>query len=119
MALPPPRPNATALVTGASSGIGADIARTLSRRGHGVVLVARRTDRLDDLAREIRERHGVRAETIAADLTDTKARAHMVEQIEADLGLTVEILVNNAGFGSGGLVQQPRPGRAVPRVQGG
>src|SRR4051794_35023419 len=61
MALPPPRPDSTCLVTGASSGIGADLARSLAARGHGVTLVARRTERLEELAAEVRDRHGVRA----------------------------------------------------------
>jgi short-subunit dehydrogenase len=116
MSLPPPIPSSAALVTGASSGIGADIARTLSRRGHGVILVARRTDRLDELATEISERHGVRAETMAADLTDAKARAAMADEIDG-LGLTVEILVNNAGFGSGGLFQDLDQARELQMVQ--
>src|SRR5215208_6163763 len=105
MALPPALPDSTCLVTGASSGIGADVARSLARRGHGTVLVARRTERLQDLAEELRSRHGVRAETLACDLGDSTARAELVTQIE-ELGLTVEVLVNNAGFGSGGLFQQ-------------
>src|SRR3954468_1664867 len=69
MALPAPRPDSTALVTGASSGIGADVARSLARRGHGVVLVARRTELLDELAAELRDEQGVRAETLACDLS--------------------------------------------------
>ena len=63
MTLPPPSAGSTCLVTGASSGIGADIARSLARRGHGTVLVARRTERLDELAEELRTGHDVRAET--------------------------------------------------------
>ena len=69
-----PRSRSTALVTGASSGIGEAIARELARRGHGVTLVARREERLRELAGELRERHGVRAEVIAADLGDAAAR---------------------------------------------
>src|SRR3954469_3173591 len=105
MALPPASPDSTCLVTGASSGIGADIARSLARRGHGMVLVARRTDRLQELAEELRTQHDVRAETLACDLGDPGARDRLVGQI-AELGLTVQVLVNNAGFGSGGLYQE-------------
>jgi uncharacterized protein len=104
VALPPPSPDATAIVTGASSGIGADLARSLARRGHGAVLVARRTERLEGLADELRDEHAVRAETLACDLSDAADRAAMLEGL-AELGLTVDILVNNAGFGSGGVFQ--------------
>jgi uncharacterized protein len=101
MALPPPEPDSTCLVTGASSGIGADIARSLARRGHGVTLVARRTDRLDKLAAELRDRDGVRVETVGCDLGDSDARDRMRAQIE-ERGLRVEVLVNDAGFGTAG-----------------
>ena len=101
MALPPPSETSTCLVTGASSGIGADIARELAKRGHGVTLVARREERLRDLAKEL-EVYGVRAEVVACDVTDPDARERMAEEI-AERGLDVEVLVNNAGFGSGGL----------------
>lgn len=101
MPLPSPTPETTALVTGASSGIGADLARELGERGHGVVLVARRLDRLTALADELRDAHGVRAEAIACDLEDPAARDALPAQIEA-LDLTVTVLVNNAGFGSSG-----------------
>jgi uncharacterized protein len=101
MALPPPVPESTCLVTGASSGIGADIARSLAGRGHGVTLVARREERLEALAGELRDRERVRVETIGCDLGDADARAQLSAQIE-ERGLKVEVLVNNAGFGSGG-----------------
>lgn len=101
MALPPSSPTSTALVTGASSGIGADIARRLAERGHGVTLVARREDRLQALATELRDAHGVRAEVLGCDLADPAARDALPGRI-AELGLTVEILVNNAGYGSAG-----------------
>jgi short-subunit dehydrogenase len=101
MSLPAPSPASTCLITGASSGIGADIARELASRGHGVTLVARREDRLRALADELREAHGVRAEALGCDLTDAAARDALVAQVEA-LGLTIEVLVNNAGFGTGG-----------------
>jgi len=101
MALPPATRESTALVTGASSGIGVELARGLARRGHGVVLVARRRDRLEELAAELAQTHGVRAEALACDLADADARAQLPTEV-AELGLTVEILVNNAGYGSGG-----------------
>ncbi|MBA2763395.1 MAG: SDR family oxidoreductase [Thermoleophilaceae bacterium] len=101
MTLPAPHPDSTCLVTGASSGIGADIARELATRGHGLTLVARRLERLEALAEELREKHAVRVETIACDVTDAPARASLMSQVAA-AGLRVDVLVNNAGFGSGG-----------------
>src|SRR3954447_13047348 len=101
MALPDPDPQSTCLVTGASSGIGAEIARGLARRGHGVTLAARREERLRELAEEISGEHDVRVETISIDVTDKDARSRLKADIE-QRGLIVEVLVNNAGFGSGG-----------------
>ena len=74
MALPTPKENATAIVTGASSGIGAEIARELAQRGHGLTLVARHAERLQTLAHELAQAHSIRAEVIATDLTDADSR---------------------------------------------
>lgn len=101
MSLPTPSPQTTALITGASSGIGADLARQLAGRGHGVVLVARRLELLESLAEELRLQHGIRAEALACDLTDPEDRDGLPARVEA-LGLTVDVLVNNAGYGSAG-----------------
>jgi uncharacterized protein len=98
MSLPAPDPSSTALITGASAGIGRELARGLASRGHGVVLVARRADRLEQLARELRDEHGVRAEVVPADLAERDERERLVAEVER-LGLAVEVLVNNAGFG--------------------
>jgi short-subunit dehydrogenase len=103
MPLPTPKENTTAIVTGASSGIGAEIARELARRGHGLTLVARREDRLKSLADDLAQTHAVRAEVIAADLTDADSRGALPAQVEAR-GLTADILVNNAGFTTMGHV---------------
>lgn len=101
MPLPPILPTSTALVTGASSGIGADIARELASRGYGVTLVARREDRLRDLAAELAET--VRVEVIACDVADPEARASLFDEVDRR-GLNVDILVNNAGIGTIGPV---------------
>jgi uncharacterized protein len=101
VALPEPDIHATALVTGASSGIGAEIARELARRGHGVTLVARREERLRELADEIVTEHNVHAEAMSCDVNDDAARKRLVKEID-DRGVSVDILVNNAGFGSAG-----------------
>jgi short-subunit dehydrogenase len=103
MPLPPPQETSTALVTGSSSGIGAEIARDLARRGHGLTLVARREDRLKALADELAQAHNIRTEVIAADLTDASSRGELPTEIERR-GLTVDILVNNAGFSTMGPV---------------
>ncbi len=105
MALPPPDRSSTCLVTGASSGIGTDIARELAGRGHGVTLVARREDKLREVAEELTSRHGIRAETVACDLGEAAERERLVKEVE-DRGLTVDVLVNNAGFGTGGRFQR-------------
>ena len=107
MSLPTPAPERTALVTGASSGIGADIARELARRGHGLTLVARRVERLEELAAEL-DGSGVRIEVLPVDLADAAARADLVDRVES-LGLEVDILVNNAGLSTTGAVHDGDP----------
>ncbi len=100
-AIPPPSGDSAALVTGASSGIGEAIARELAKRDHGVILVARREDRLRALADELAKEHKIRAEILPCDLQDPAARAELPARAEA-LGLRVDVLVNNAGFGTAG-----------------
>ncbi|MEI9402690.1 SDR family oxidoreductase [Mesorhizobium argentiipisi] len=85
----------TALVTGASSGIGAVYARRLAARGHNLVLVARATDRLNTLAEELGDAHGVAIEVITADLTNHQQLEPVLQRLQSDP--PVDILVNNAG----------------------
>jgi short-subunit dehydrogenase len=94
-----------ALVTGASSGIGAEFARLLAARGMHLVLVARRMDRLNDLAAELHAKHRARCELISSDLSDPREPAAVCEQI-AQRGITIELLVNNAGFAVVGEVEK-------------
>jgi short-subunit dehydrogenase len=107
MSLPQPGPDRAALVTGASQGIGAEIARELARRGHRLVLVARSEDKLRALAEEIAGQGG-RADVLTADLADRSARAALLDRV-AELGLTVDVLVNNAGYSTLGRVSEADP----------
>ena len=89
---------ATALITGASSGLGAEFARQLAARGADVVLVARDQAALDALAADIRRTHGVAAEVLVADLVE-EAQRERVEARLADADRPIDVLVNNAGHG--------------------
>ncbi|WP_445162238.1 SDR family NAD(P)-dependent oxidoreductase [Mycobacterium sp. Dal123C01] len=114
MALPTPSPSSTAVVTGASSGIGAAIARELADRGHGVTLVARREDRLRELANELAGR--VRVEVIACDVADSAARSGLFDEVDRR-GLTADILVNNAGIGTIGAVTNASVDAEIAQVR--
>mgnify|MGYP000600190379 CR=1 FL=1 len=93
---------ATALITGASAGLGTEFARLFAADKHDLLLVARRRDRLDALAAELSAAHGVKAHVVAADLMDPAAPRAILDEVSR-LGLEVEFLVNNAGFGTNGL----------------
>jgi len=88
----------TALITGASSGIGAIYAQRLARRGHDLILVARSRGKLDSLARKIADETGRSIEVIAADLSDKVDIARVEDVLRSDQSITV--LVNNAGLGA-------------------
>ncbi len=86
-----------ALVTGASSGLGAEFARQLGASGHDVLLAARRLDRLETLAEDLRSRHGIIATPLKVDLARIEARDEIAAALAAQ-GRHVSILINNAGF---------------------
>ncbi|WP_375201868.1 SDR family NAD(P)-dependent oxidoreductase [Hyphococcus sp.] len=90
-----------ALITGASAGIGATFARAYAAKGANVILVARREDRLRELAGELEKAHGVTARILAADLSEPSAPQMIFDALAAE-GTPVDILVNNAGFGMPG-----------------
>src|SRR5512134_3595 len=94
----------TAVVTGASSGIGSAYARRLAADGYDLILVARRKDRLEKLAEELKASHGLQAEVLAADLTEDADLRRVEHRIARAADL--EFLVNNAGFGTRGLFFQ-------------
>jgi short-subunit dehydrogenase len=104
-----------ALVTGASSGIGTDLARELARDGHDLVLVARRVEPMQTLAAELKAQ-GTSTTIIAADLSRAGAAAALVQEIDKR-GLTIEVLVNNAGLGANGRFDESDPSRNAEMLQ--
>jgi hypothetical protein len=97
-----PWDDATVLVTGASSGIGRELARQLAGRARALALVARRADRLEALARELKEAHpALEVHVRPTDLTDLEDCGALIDEVDAALG-PVDVLVNNAGFGDVG-----------------
>lgn len=91
----------TVLITGASSGIGLELARCFAAAKSNLVLVARREEKLRELARELQANHGVQVHVIVKDLAESSASREVVEQIDA-AGIAIDVLVNNAGFGERG-----------------
>ncbi|MGW6982178.1 SDR family NAD(P)-dependent oxidoreductase [Streptomyces sp. NPDC054932] len=106
----------TALITGASAGLGVEYARQWAERGADVVLVARRIDRLEELAADLERRYWVRARPIAADLARPGAAAALHAELD-ELGIPVHTLINNAGFGSHGPFAAEDPARISEMIQ--
>lgn len=104
-------------MTGSSAGIGADLARELASRGHNVTLVARRRERLEELAAEIEAAHGVTVEVEPCDLADAAARRQLVERLLGEGRRTIAGLCNNAGLGSFGLFWQLDAEREQEQVE--
>jgi len=97
--------NTTALVTGASSGIGAELARIHAEHGGDLVLVARRADRLEALKAELEQARGITAHAIAKDLSDPEAPQQIHDELAAR-DIRIDYLINNAGFGNGGFFHE-------------
>ncbi|HNT25681.1 MAG TPA: SDR family oxidoreductase [Anaerolineales bacterium] len=98
----------TALITGASSGLGAEFARQLAAQGYHLVLTARRTQRLEELSAELQSRHGIGVTTLTADLSHEAGIAQIETYIANLPGLS--LLINNAGFDRPGPFYQVKPG---------
>jgi len=105
-----PRQAHTALITGGSSGLGAQFAEQLAQRGYDLVLVARSAPRLHRVADHVRTTHSVRVDVIVQDLTTPDA-ADRISAWLASHGRTVDLLVNSAGFGTAGRFEQIPPGQ--------
>ncbi len=106
MSLPAPTPESRAVVTGASSGIGEALATELAARGHSLILVARRTEVMDELAARLADRYGVQVEVRGVDLSDRTARRGLVDELSER---TVSVLCNNAGIATFGPVAELDP----------
>lgn len=103
------------LVTGASSGIGRELARLHAERNRDLVIVARREGELNDLKRELEAAHRVRVRVVAADLTEAEARVRLVDDLRAD-GIFVEYLFNNAGYGYLGTFHEQNWGKLAGMI---
>lgn len=88
----------TALITGASSGIGLELSKLFAKDGYDLVLVARSTSKLDSLASELKQAYGTKVTVITKDLSQTGAAEEIFQLVQSQ-GLQIEALVNNAGFG--------------------
>jgi short-subunit dehydrogenase len=106
----------TALITGASSGIGLELASLAAQDGHDLVLVARQRERLESIGRGLTEEYGVRVSVLAKDLGDPAAPADLGRGL-AERGIGIDVLVNNAGFGVYGFFSQTSLDRELEMIQ--
>jgi uncharacterized protein len=108
--------NSWVLITGASSGFGAEFARQYAAQGHSLVLVARRLDRLETLAEELRQQHGIDVVVEQVDLSDVAAVIELHQRLR-ERGIAIDILVNNAGHGLQGTFVDGRLDAALAMLQ--
>ncbi len=106
----------TALITGASSGIGEAFAQELAANGFNLVLVARSQDKLHQLAQQLQESYGIKTNVIVQDLTQANASQTVFNQV-AEKGLTINFLINNAGFGDYGTFSERPLSKQVEMIQ--
>jgi len=106
----------TVMITGASSGIGVELARLFAADGSDLVLVARRADRLAEIAEELKGRFGTAPTVMPADLTDYEARTALVNQLQKS-GARIDVLVNDAGFGARGAVAELSAERQLEMIE--
>jgi uncharacterized protein len=106
----------TTLITGASAGIGRELARCFAADQSNLVLVARRKERLEELAAELRRQAGIKVRVLAADLGNAEAPRTIVDELARD-GVSIDVLVNNAGFGALGAVANLDVKRQMEMVQ--
>lgn len=106
----------TALVTGASSGIGLELAGLLARDRHDLVLIARNRERLETVARGLSQEYRIRADPLAADLSEPDAPVRIADDL-ADRSIAVDVLVNDAGFGAHGLFATRPLGEILAMIQ--
>src|SRR5271156_2670806 len=105
-----------ALVTGASAGIGVALARELAAGGTNLVLTARRQDRLDEVARALEQQYKIQTRVFAADLARPEA-PEAIFDFTQKAGLTIDLLINNAGFGQYGELTKVETQRLIDMVQ--
>lgn len=111
-----PKRRPTALITGASAGIGAELAKVFAAHDHDLVLVARRRDALEALAGTLEGKHGITVTVIVDDLGDSEAPERIFAAVR-DARIDVDVLVNNAGFGLGGEFSETPIEREMTMVQ--
>ena len=106
----------TVLITGATSGIGLELARCFAAAKSNLVLVARRKEKLSELAHEFHAQHGIQVHVLAKDLSDPHVAREIVDELHA-AGTTIDVLVNNAGFGARGTIAELSLERQMSMLQ--